>query len=280
MSVGADATWVSASQIVGELGPVMGTTTQQQLGAPSTSLRVVTYNIKDGGVDPLVIAAAFQADPNLALADVILVQEAEAMPEEGTPRIERLAGALGMNWIYAPARTEKTGTLGDAILSRYPIDNFAVMNLPLATLKRQRIALAADVHVGTQVIRVVATQLDTSLNIANRIRQLHPIVIDLPDTALVGGDFNTNPFAWQDGVVPLVGTSAVVDTDQAPMVDDYMSQQGFVNQTAPLGITEIRLGVQSRLDAVYGRGLPILDGGVERDVTLSDHFPVWITLGI
>lgn len=283
IALGPSGTWVPIADVTGALAPATGTASvaqQAQGSSAPTTLRVVTYNIRDGGVDPATIAAALMANSNLATADVVLLQEAEAFPVEGTPRVERLAAALGMSWIYAPARPELAGTLGDAILSRYPLDNFAVMALPLASLKRQRIAVAADLHVGARTLRVVTTQLDTSLNITNRVRQLHPVVIDLPAVAIVGGDFNTNPYAWQDGVVPLVGTAAIADTDQAPLLDDYMAQQGFANPTAALGITEIKYGIESRLDAVYARGVTVLGGGVERSIGLSDHFPVWIAIAI
>ena len=101
-------------------------------------------------------------------------------------------------------------------------------------------------------------------------------MIELPEVALVGGDFNTNPYAWQEGEVPLVPTSQIVDTDQAPQLDDYMSSIGFTNPTAALGNTEVRYGIESRLDAVFVRGVAIGERGVERDVTLSDHWPVWV----
>ncbi len=276
INLGADAAWTPITQITGDLAPQTGAAATTALIASPDTVRIVTYNIRDGGVAPAEIAAAFAANPNLARADVVFIQEAEAFPEEVAPRIATLAAVLDTSWIYAPARAEKTGTLGDAILSRYPIDNFEVIDLPLATLKRQRIAVGADLHVGGQILRVVSTQLDTSLNISNRVRQLHPVVIDLPTAALVGGDFNTNPFAWQDGIIPLVGAEAIANTDQAPMIDNYMSGLGFANPTAGRGNTEVRYGISSRLDAVYARGVEIVGGGVERNVLLSDHYPTWI----
>lgn len=273
-----DAVWQPLADRPSDLAPDVGSSPLREQAQPGPQLRVVTYNIENGGVDPSELAAAIQADSELARADVILVQEAEAFPTESGTRISRLATALGMDWIYAPARAENAGTLGNAILSRWPLDGAAVMDLPLATRKRQRIALAADVHVGSATVRIVTTQLDTTLNITDRVRQLHPIVMGLPDLALVGGDFNTNPYAWADGAVPLAGASAVVATDQAPMLDSYMSQQGFENFTAPLGTTEVKFGIASRLDAVYARGANVGDGNVDRTLSLSDHQPVWIDL--
>jgi endonuclease/exonuclease/phosphatase family metal-dependent hydrolase len=55
-----------------------------------------------------------------------------------------------------------------------------------------------------------------------------------------------------------------------------MDSIGFTNPTAELGNTEVRYGIESRLDAVFVRGMVYGDRGVERDVTLSDHWPVWV----
>ncbi|NVB76919.1 MAG: hypothetical protein HOV81_00860 [Kofleriaceae bacterium] len=270
-----NAHWMSMDELSGMFTPEVGSGTRRAMAAGGT-LRVVTYNIRDGGADPTEIAAAFRANGNLANADVVMLQEAVFYPGEGTTRISRLAQELDMGWIYAPARPDKDGTLGDAIISRYPLSDFAVMHLPIAPRKRQRIAVAATVSIGDQDVRLVTTHLDTSLNITDRVLQLRPAVIELPEVALVGGDFNTNPYAWQEGEVPLVPTSQIVDTDQAPALDDYMDSIGFSNPTAALGNTEVRYGIESRLDAVFVRGMTYGDRGIERDVTLSDHWPVWV----
>jgi endonuclease/exonuclease/phosphatase family metal-dependent hydrolase len=105
-------------------------------------------------------------------------------------------------------------------------------------------------------------------------------VIDLPELSIVGGDMNTNPYAWQENHVPLIATSQIVDTDQAPLLDDYMANLRYENPIASLGTTEVRYGIESRLDAIFVRGLATLDAGVERDVQLSDHWPVWADVRI
>ncbi len=279
VSLGAPGEWVPIEAIDGELAPSVGPPPTAAAAPIDRPLRVVTYNIKDGGAAPDVIAAAILAEPALAAADVILIQEGMAYPDE-PPRIGQLATALGMGWVYAPSRTQDGGTLGDAILSRYPLVDAAVMNLAVASRKRQRTALAADIEIGGARLRIVNTHLDTSLNITDRILPLRPAVLDQPTATLVGGDFNTNPYAWQDGLVPIVPAGAVADTDQAPLLDSYMASLAFANPTAALGDTEVRYGITSRLDAIYARGVTATAGGVERAVTLSDHWPVWIDVDV
>lgn len=271
--------WVPADEIAGLLAPSVGGN-RSAVSPAGDTIRVVTYNIRDGGVDPLVLAEAMRADPVLSLADIVLLQEELALPDEDSPRAALLARALDMGWFYAPARPEQTGTLGNAILSRFPMDNLEVMKLPIASRKRQRTAISASVHIGEVTLHVVTTHLDTTLNIADRILQLRPAVLDMTDMALVGGDFNTNPYLWEEGAVPAIPQSVVVDTDQAILLDDYMGGLGFENPTAQLGATETRYGIESRLDAVYAHNVTVVDRGIQRTIELSDHWPVWIDIKI
>jgi endonuclease/exonuclease/phosphatase family metal-dependent hydrolase len=275
------ATWQPADAITGDLAPSAGTAAAA-VGGFSGTLRVATYNVQDGGAPLDELARAFTSDPALAHADVVLLQEEEAFPGEPAPRAAELAQALGMGWFYAPARPtlDGTGTFGNAILSRFPMSDLEVLDLPHADNKLQRIAIRAALDLGGTTAYVVSTQLDTTINFTTRVLQLHPVVIDMPPRALVGGDFNTNPYLWDHGDVPVVPDSVVVDTDQAALLDDYMGGLDFANGTAELGATEVRYGVQSRLDAVYARGFTPMDGGVVRSIALSDHWPVWVDVKI
>ncbi|MBK9033716.1 MAG: hypothetical protein IPL61_21030 [Myxococcales bacterium] len=150
------------------------------------------------------------------------------------------------------------------------------MWLPMIEHGQQRIALRADIQLGDVTLPVVDVHLETRLNITDRILHLRPAVIDLPPTVLVAGDVNTNPYLWQDGTVPLVPTAQTVDTDQAPILDDYMASLGFDAPAADVGPTERKYGVESRLDAIYTRGLVVSPAHVERSVAGSDHWPVWL----
>ncbi len=256
-----------------------------ELGAPSRMpasdpdrLRVVTFNVAGGArVDDL--ARALREDPDLAPASLILLQEAESYPDEGTPRAARLADELGLGYAYIPGRPKGDGTLGLAILSAYPIDALSVMVLPDAGVPitgTTRIAAQADILVGGRPLRIVDLHLDTSLNIRERMVELRPAVIDQAEPIIVGGDFNTNDFVWAGDAVPLTPLASAVDTGQAPMIDELMARLGYDAPTADLGATESHLGVESRLDSIYVRGLAASGGEVVRDVDLSDHWPVWI----
>jgi len=277
IDVGAPGEWVPASSIAGQLAPEIGMPARPtSRAAPTgTSFRIVTYNVHLGE-NVARLADEIQANPDLAAADVFLLQEEEAYPGEGSTRACRLAALLGAGWIYMPGRMKSDGTHGLAMLSRYPIENAAMMTLPTTDDWKPRIAMRADIVVGDVRVLVVNVHLETRINVTDRILQIRPAVIDLPDDAIVAGDVNTNPFMWEDGEIPILPTSQVADTDQAPILDDYMRAIGFDTPVAGVGYTHEVLGIRSRLDAIYVRGYQTKVAHVERDLDASDHFPVWL----
>lgn len=280
--LGEPAVWQDADTIAGALAPTVVDAPLVPSRAPGT-LRIVTWNVAKGAdVDGL--AAAFRDDPALAAADAILLQEIEAHPGEGGPRALRLAAALGMGVAYAPERLQDDGTHGPAILARWPIAQVQVMELPYAALAVSQVprrALAVDLQVGATRLRIIDMHLDTRLNATERILQLRPAVLDAPMPTVAGGDLNTNPYLWGDGAVPDVPASTVVDTDQAPVIDDYMRHVGYAAPTAGLGPTVTFAGViEARLDSLYTLGVTATPGAVERALALSDHWPVWIDVAL
>lgn len=277
LEVGPEASWVPADLVEAPLTLQKGDPANP-VAAPPATLRLVTFNVEMGG-DPDALAAAMLGDPAIAAGDVFLIQEEEDYPAEGRCRTVRLAELLGLHWIYVPGRTKDDGTHGLAILSRFPIEAPQVMALPMIEHGDQRIAVRADIRIGDLVLPVVNVHLETRLNINDRILHLRPAIIDLPPTVIVAGDVNTNPYLWEEFTVPLVPTAQIVDTDQAPILDDYMAGLGFAAPAADSGATQRVLGIESRLDAIYVRGLtPMAGATVERDVAGSDHWPVWVDL--
>ncbi|MFQ5694702.1 MAG: endonuclease/exonuclease/phosphatase family protein [Terriglobia bacterium] len=164
------------------------------------SLRLVSFNVHKGEDIP-ALAKTIRNTPDLCDADIFLVQEIESHPSEGTSRTRKLAEALELNYVYAPARrTDTGGTHGLAILSRFPLSGVKIIPLPQFSLRfntRRRIALAATVAVGDRSLRLYNLHLDTRLNTKDRLAQLRPVVeaarAHPASGAGVGGDFNTNP---------------------------------------------------------------------------------------
>lgn len=270
------APWEPADAITGRLAPELGPPPPIS-AAPSTTLRIATFNVHFGK-QPEDLADAIAHSAQLATADVILLQEIEAYPEEPGTRTRRMAEALGMTWVYAPAREEFDGTHGIAILARQPLANVQIRQLPFVEQpirERKRIAVEADVMLGDTAVRIVNVHLDVRIGPVDRIRQLDPAAVDQPDPVVLGGDFNTNPWAWVDATVPLLASEAILGQEQALVVDDYMFDNGF---TGAIGIdtSTLRLpAFQMRTDDLYARGLHVVASGIDT-VDGSDHWPVWI----
>lgn len=276
----AGGPWESAEDMPHDLVPEQGPT-PVGVGAEACTVRLASWNVHYAE-DPEGLATRLRAATELARADVLMVQEIEAYPTEAASRTARLAAALGMTWVYVPARTQDDGTHGIAVLSRHPLEAIHVRQLPFfeqPLRPRQRVATRAEVIVGEHRLAIVNLHLDVRLGPVDRIRQLHPAVNDIPERVVVGGDFNTNPWAWFDALVPLAGTEAVVGQEQGAVVDDYLVGKGFAS-AIPIDAATMRVpGIDVRVDNLYARGLPIVRAGVEH-VDGSDHWPVWVDVDV
>ena len=275
----AQRPWVAAAEIAGPLAPELG----PEVAAPAVpaTLRIASWNVFRGD-DPEALAREIVSSPVLATADVILVQEIEAYPDEPGSRTSRLAAALGMTWFYAPARVEGDGTHGDAILSRFPLGEPMVKQLPHVSQQfneRQRIAQRTMIALGTRTLALVNVHLDTRLAPVDRIRQLDPAVSDNPPDALVGGDLNTLPWIWVEGSIPLLATEAVIGQDQAEIVDDYLNELGFTTPIVHDADTHDTV-FDMRLDALCPRGFAVTGAGVDYSAAGSDHYAVWIDIAL
>ncbi len=272
--------WIEAATIDGELATDWGPAPTQRF-SDGCRVRIASWNVHFGEA-PEDLANNLLASTETASADVLLIQEVETHTVEDASRTRRLAEQLGMTWVYAPARTQDTGTHGIAILSRHPLEDVQVRRLPRfeqPIRARDRNALAAEVVFGSHRLRLVNLHLDLRLGPVDRIRQLHPAVNDIPDRVLVGGDFNTNPWAWFDGLVPLTGTEAVVGQEQASVVDDYLLGKQF-ESALTIDESTMRLpGFAMRIDNFYSRELAVLATGIAK-VDGSDHWPIWIDLDL
>jgi endonuclease/exonuclease/phosphatase (EEP) superfamily protein YafD len=123
----------------------------------------------------------------------------------------------------------------------------------------------------------VNVHLDVRMGAVDRVRQLHYAVNDIDERVVLGGDFNTNPWAWSNGIVPLTQTEAIVGQQQAAVIDDYLLGIRFASAIS-IDTATMRIPVFSiRTDDLYARSLPIVAAGVEY-VDGSDHWPVWVDI--
>jgi endonuclease/exonuclease/phosphatase family metal-dependent hydrolase len=269
--------FVPFAEIQGELQPELQNGAPPA-AAPTGRLRVVTYNVHYGE-DVAGLTAAFRDVPSLAAADVVFLEEVDAHPAEGASRAGRLATALGMNHAFAPAWAYPDGgTHGLAVLSRYPITSAGVLDLPyfeLGTASERRIALRVTLQIGDREVAAIVVHLDTRINVNDRLEQLSSAVKLADPSCVFGGDFNTLPFVWAGRTLPLLPQDAVAPVDVAAAVDEFMVSQGFTAPTAKSGDTSNNALANFKLDSIYLREYAATGAGVERSVTVSDHFPVW-----
>jgi len=247
---------------------------------PPERLRVVSFNVHYAR-DLELLARSLKSNPVLQDADIFLIQEIESYAGEGASRARKLAEALGLNFVYAPARTTRSGgTHGLAILSRYPLSEIEVLDLPrndLGSKTRHRIALGATVEAAGRRLRLYNLHLDTRINIEERLAQLAPVVEAARrqplEAVVIGGDFNTNPFRWAWG-----GRLPWFRSNQATVVDSFMDARGFGTPLTESGFTTHRKLWKVRLDSIYVRGMVTGEFDVEEEVDVSDHLPVWLDL--
>lgn len=258
----------------------------------SAALLFVTYNA-GCGKKLGQIADDINSSPRLSRSEVIFLQEIEAHPGEEIAQAEKIAMRCGFKGVYAPARTEKKrgtqGTHGLAILSKYPLADSAVFELPrynLGDRTRRRVCVTAKVMLSqTDFVRVYNVHLDTRINAEDRVKQLQPVIDDAlrypHDKTVIAGDVNTinfdewNPDKWLRKWLP----DKLWVESQRIRVDAHMKKMGFSFPSFKKGDYTMNEWLQKMLlDAVFVRNLSIASSGIEYAAKGSDHKPLWATV--
>ncbi len=222
-------------------------------------IKIVTWNIKfsqqiDEAIETLRNAPALQD------ADILLLQE---MDEVG---VQAIAEALDYNYVYFPAsiHTEHGRNFGNAILSKWPISDAEKLILPRQNRfnKQKRIAVRAFVHIGPADVLTYSVHTETFwLGPEGRGEQVEALADTVTpdyDYAIIAGDFNT--------VTPISITS----------IEQRMAAHELVRLSKGAGYT-VKMGqLRFTLDHIFGSDVPVLDRGVYRETTASDHYPLWV----
>jgi endonuclease/exonuclease/phosphatase family metal-dependent hydrolase len=217
------------------------------------TLRIVSFNIEYANETQRAIRV-LRSSPVLRDVDILLLQEMTG------PTTKIVADSLGMHYVYYPAIYNRIvrHDIGNAVLSRWPIVEDAKLILPSKSryAKTQRIATAASVKVGSEIVRVYSTHFGTPADLGRegRAAQLRAIMDDAASHArvIIGGDMNSKD-------IGLVAREA-----------------GFLwpTDTIPKG------NAGGRLDHLFLRGFAPTDsagaGTVRIPAYISDHSPIWI----
>jgi endonuclease/exonuclease/phosphatase family metal-dependent hydrolase len=244
----------------------------------SDQIRIVSYNIRWRSGEELQQIVHWLRESYLSNQPTIIgLQEVDrAKKRSGNiNHAKAIADALGMYYAWtapsppAKARDQEEET-GVELLSPYPLTDIARIVLPNAGPGgRSRVALGATIKIGKTAIRVYSVHSETRLPMLQKVEQLRAVIEDLarfPKTepAVVVGDFNSWELPAIDGIRKLF-TDAGFTT---PLPDDETT---FLRKTS---FFDLRL----KLDWIWVRGLTPRSYGIDRSLTVSDHFPLWTVL--
>ena len=168
--------------------------------SPQT-LRVLVYNIHhgagtDGKLDMERIAGVIErAEP-----DLVALQEVDrgTRRTEGIDQPAVLGEMTGLHAAFGKAIDYQGGDYGQAILSRFPIQDVQVHPLPGSHDGEQRIAVSAKVRPGGdgEAIRFISTHLDHRPDPADRLAQaaeINELFTGDAIPTIAAGDFNAKP---------------------------------------------------------------------------------------
>ena len=271
---------MSANEIIAEnFAPI------QWLSWPSSSLRVVDWNIDRGLKLPAIID--FLADTK---ADVFILQEVDINAHR-THRLNiarEIARKLRLNYVFGREFVELTqGTKtspayhGQATLSRWKISNPRVIRFQrqsdfwkprwfkpnLQTFQERlggRVALAAEINIAGASTLCYNLHLESRSNDELRLSQLNEVLKDSTkyDSAclvILAGDLNLDA--------------------SKPGIAGALARAGFRDAvpTARVATTPARhlLEAGHHIDWAFLRGIGQAEAGkVHRSVTASDHYPI------
>jgi endonuclease/exonuclease/phosphatase family metal-dependent hydrolase len=232
-------------------------------GTPDT-VKVISYNVKFGKKIDAAIEE-LKTVPHLRLADIILLQE---MDGDG---VRIAADSLDLEYVYYPASIHRVHgkDFGNAVLSRWPIEDFRKILLPHSkpTDDQKRIAVGATVVAGNLRIRVFSVHTETFwMNYDKRLEQADSLVQAISKNyshLVIAGDFNT-PFGRN-----------VRDVEEA------FAASGFVRASSGIGWTArvLPYGLwKMELDHIFTKGFEVIEAGKFDEGRASDHVPIWTIL--
>lgn len=229
-------------------------------------VRVVSWNIALG-IRLAAVNRHLASSDNLRHADILALQEVSRTRR--TSQARTLATELRMNYVYAGAhRCQLDRERGQAILTPHPILRAWRVNLP--RVRHPRIALAADIRIGSKVVRVVNVHLEnrTRINpfiIRRRAHQLSYLLDWIESQGhrrtILAGDLNTLGF--------------IVDRGRSEILPEMLEAAGYAD-AHPGETRSTHRPLWSRLDYIFTRHARAVRSAIEVDTgRLSDHLAVW-----
>jgi endonuclease/exonuclease/phosphatase family metal-dependent hydrolase len=235
-------------------------------------IKIVSYNIRWRGGDELKrLAKLLQEDPEIGGAAILGLQEVDRHKKRTghSNTAKALADELGLHYAWAappsakPKDEEETGV---AILSVYPLADVRRIVLPHpGPNQRRRVALGATVDIDGKQWRIYSAHAETRISVDKKMEQFNAILEDLSRypadmPAVVMGDLNTWQASADDKTIELFSN--------AGLKTPFGTQSTFRRRV-------LFVPIEFRLDWVWLRGLETTSHGIDRDIEVSDHWPLW-----
>ncbi len=163
-------------------------------------------------------------DDELRRSDADICAFQEVYHEPGDDQLDRIVEITGLSNVVASSKEGDRARFGNALLSRYPLDDPVEVRLPNRRGDQgHRSALIVDIDTSTGPLSVAATHLEWRYG-ASRLRQgqLDKIVVELRRRAergrvpIILGDLNATPDS--DELRRLTGHAPAFEPDGTPMV--------------------------------------------------------------
>ncbi|MEX2564584.1 MAG: endonuclease/exonuclease/phosphatase family protein [Cyclobacteriaceae bacterium] len=165
-------------------------------------LKVLAYNIHHANPPSKPDVIDIEAIASVILeseAELVALQEVDVRTERSGKDLHqaaKLAELTGMHYYFSKSIDYQGGEYGNAILSKYPIENSEVLPLPAEEGTEPRMLLVAEVNLPNgETIKFASTHLDyTSKTIAHKQAEAITSFFEKERLPVVmGGDFNSVP---------------------------------------------------------------------------------------
>lgn len=239
----------------------------------ANELKIVSYNIRWRSGKELQEIIRWLKEATDSRPAIIGLQEVDRAKKRSgqTNHAKTFADSLGMYYVWAAPHATKSETreeeAGVAILSPYPLADITRIVLPHpGPGGRLRVAVGATAQMGKTPIRVYSVHSETRLASGKKVEQLFAVLDDLEKYSklmpvIIVGDFNTWELPAIEGIRKLF-TNAGFTT---PLPDD---ESTFYRKV-------LMFSMKLKLDWIWVRGLTPQSYGIDRKLTVSDHFPLW-----
>lgn len=244
----------------------------RQVALRNGEIKIVSYNIRYRSGDDLnKLLKLFREDPEIGNAMILGLQEVDRHRKRTghTNTAWAIADNLGLNYAWAappPAKPTDEEETGVAIMSPFPMSDIRRMVLPHeGPNQRRRVALGATVRINGRDIRVYSMHGETRLAMDKKIEQMSTLIQDLKQypedmPVVLVGDLNT----WE----PSAAAKTIKLFSAAGFHTPFGSQTTFSRRV-------LLIPIEFRLDWVWLRGMQVVTYGIDRKISISDHFPMW-----